>query len=217
MGGDITVEIKKNAGSSFTVVRRASDGTVISRKRYHWECQSTPDNKILIRIFEYDAQLALDQESRLTGARLTVTFPHSAVLFLRSAKDTPEQLTITIETPGGSVSYAVPAVTMDAFELEDIFEKHLYFLIPYYAFKLEKQFPEIDSDAEKLREMAELYRQIRGRLEQNARQLEKDVYGRIDEYTYRTLMEMSWKVLDSLADKYRNIRKEVGVEMTVRI
>ena len=30
------------------------------RKTYHWECQSTPDSKMLIRLFEYDAQIALD-------------------------------------------------------------------------------------------------------------------------------------------------------------
>lgn len=33
----------------------------IVRKTYHWECQSTPDSRILIRLFEYDAQIALDQ------------------------------------------------------------------------------------------------------------------------------------------------------------
>ena len=30
-------------------------------KKYHLECQSSPDNSMLIRIFEYGAQIALDE------------------------------------------------------------------------------------------------------------------------------------------------------------
>ena len=51
-------------------------------KKYHLECQSTTDNSMLIRFFEYDTQIALD-EGELKKHVLTVTLPHSAVLFLR--------------------------------------------------------------------------------------------------------------------------------------
>lgn len=54
----------------------------IVRKTYHWECQSTPDSRILIRLFEYDAQIALDQ-GEIAKEALTVEFPHTAVLYLR--------------------------------------------------------------------------------------------------------------------------------------
>ncbi len=54
-------------------------------KKYHLECQSSADSSMLIRFFEYDAQIALD-EGELKENTLTVTFPHSAVLFLRCSE-----------------------------------------------------------------------------------------------------------------------------------
>lgn len=55
-------------------------------KKYHLECESSlPDGKITIRLFEYDAQIALD-EGRITKETLTVTFPNTAVLYLRTYK-----------------------------------------------------------------------------------------------------------------------------------
>ncbi len=42
-------------------------------KKYHVECESSlPDGKITIRLFEYDAQIALD-EGEVTEETLTVT------------------------------------------------------------------------------------------------------------------------------------------------
>ncbi|MGN0242800.1 MAG: hypothetical protein ACI4CT_01930 [Lachnospiraceae bacterium] len=61
--------------SSFEVI---ADGV----KKYHLECQSTEDHTMLIRIFEYDAQIALD-EGMLEGNRLIVTFPASVIIQLR--------------------------------------------------------------------------------------------------------------------------------------
>lgn len=46
---------KRITDTNFAVIK----GT--ERKMYHWECQSTPDSRMLIRLFEYDAQIALDK------------------------------------------------------------------------------------------------------------------------------------------------------------
>ena len=44
---------------------------------YHVECESSlPDGRITIRLFEYDAQIALD-EGGVTEETLTVTFPNT--------------------------------------------------------------------------------------------------------------------------------------------
>ena len=46
-------------------------------KKYHVECESSlPDGRITIRLFEYDAQIALD-EGGVTEETLTVTFPNT--------------------------------------------------------------------------------------------------------------------------------------------
>ncbi len=77
-------------------------------KKYHVECESSlPDGKIAIRLFEYDAQIALD-EGVVTEETLTVTFPNTAVLYLRTFKKTPDKMKYVIITPGGTVQYDVP-------------------------------------------------------------------------------------------------------------
>ena len=68
-------------------VKRITDGSFIIRgkeeKRFLCECQSTPDSSMLVRIFEYSTQIALDQ-GEIVGNVLKVEIPRSAVLFLRS-------------------------------------------------------------------------------------------------------------------------------------
>ena len=70
-------------------------------KKYHIECESSlPDGKIMVRLFEYDAQIALD-EGEVTEETLTVTFPNTAVLYLRTYKKTSDKMKYVIVTPGG--------------------------------------------------------------------------------------------------------------------
>lgn len=75
-------------------------------KKYHWECQSSTDDSMLVRFFEYDTQITLD-EGEIKENVLTVTFPHSAVLYLRCSESTPDKLKIRMVTPGGTVAYDV--------------------------------------------------------------------------------------------------------------
>jgi len=126
--------------SSFLVVR---DGI---SKSYHIECQSTPDGTMAIRMFEYDSQIAL-QDSLFERGILTVNFPHSAILCLRHASGTPSQFTITINTPGGQISYSIPSLKVQTYSIDTIFEKRLYFLIPFYIFTYESQLKSIENDS----------------------------------------------------------------------
>ncbi len=59
---------------------------------------------MLVRIFEYDTQIALD-DGRITDNVLHVSCPNSAILYLRSDKTLPDTMEICIETPTGEVSY----------------------------------------------------------------------------------------------------------------
>lgn len=153
------------------------------------ECQCTADNSMLVRFFEYDTQIALD-EGEISGNVLTVTLPHSAVLFLRHNSATPDTLRVRMETPGGSVEYDIPVMKAQQYTIEDIFEKNLLFLIPFYIFSHEKQFEEYEKDGSKLRALQKEYEQIKTSLEHLLEQ------GAISEYTKCTIMDMSNKVLD---------------------
>lgn len=183
---------------------------MIGSDRYHLECQSTADGTIMYRVFEYDSQIAL-QSSEISEDKLIVKFPSTAVLFLRHNKRTPEKMTMEIRVPGATCSYPVPILKVQNYSIEEIFAKDLLFLIPFHIFLYEKNFKEYEADENRLEELICLYEEIIDRL--NTYALEN----RIDEYTKRTIIDMSKKVLEHLAKKYSNVKERVGAIMGGKI
>ena len=179
-------------------------------KKYHLECQSSADNSMLVRFFEYDTQIALDQ-GELEGNVLTVTFPHSAVLFLRSRKSTPEKMKIRMLTPGGCQEYDIPVMKTQNYTLDEILEKNLLFLIPFYIFTYEKNFKEYEENQELLEDLKAEYGKIRKHLEDLSEQ------GAISEYTKCTIMDMAGKVLEKIAENFGEVREGVKSVMGGKI
>ena len=179
-------------------------------KKYHWECQSSPDESMLVRFFEYDTQIALD-EGEIKENVLTVTLPHSAVLFLRSRQTTPDKMEIRLITPGGTVSYGIQVMKLQRYTLKEIFEKELLFLLPFNIFLHESRFMEYNEDAARLESLLEEYEGIKNQLEEllNAR--------KITEYTKCTIIDMTRKVAEHIAEKYENVRKGVEAVMGGRV
>jgi len=179
-------------------------------KKYHLECQSSTDNSMLVRFFEYDTQIALD-EGQINRNILTVTLPHSAVLFLRHHASTPDTLKIRMITPGGTVEYDIQVMKSQQYTLEEIFEKNLLLLIPFYIFSHETRFGEYEKNRMKLRALQEEYGQIKDKLEKLSNQ------GAISEYTRCTIIDMSNKVLEHIAVKYNSVKEGVKAVMGGKI
>lgn len=182
----------------------------LEEKKYHWECQSSSDDSMLVRFFEYDTQIALD-EGVIRENVLTVTLPHSAVLFLRCTASTPDMMKIRIVTPEGDICYNIHVMKTQMYSIDEIFEKDLLFLIPFYIFSYESRFDEYNADKEKLDGLRAQYKYIIDNLE------EMLGAGRIDEYTKCTIVDMSNKVLEHIAQKYSNIREGVKAVMGGKI
>ncbi len=156
--------------------------------------------------FEYDTQIALD-EGEITGNVLTVTLPHSAILYLRHRTSTPDTLKIRMITPGGTVEYEIQVMKSQQYTLEEIFEKNLLLLIPFYIFSHEARFEEYESDTSKLQSLQAEYEQIKTTLEELSNQ------GRISEYIRCTIIDMSNKALEHIAMKYQTVREGVKAVM----
>ena len=92
------MEQKRITDSSFSIISKDN-----SEEKFILECQSTYDDTLLIRIFEYITQEALDSGS-ITKYKLTVTIPNAAVLFLRSKKSTPHSM----NAEGGKKNLTLP-------------------------------------------------------------------------------------------------------------
>jgi hypothetical protein len=183
---------------------------LIGSIRYHLECQSTADGTMMYRIFEYDSQIAL-QTGEISGDKLTVRFPNTAILYLRHNKNTPDRMQIEIRVPGAACSYYVPVMKVQNYTIETIFEKKLFFLIPFHLFTYEQNFKVYEENPQKLSELTAVYEEIAEKL--NACE-ENSV---IDAYTKSMIIDMSKKVLEHLAMKYSNVKKEVGAIMGGKI
>ena len=188
---------KRITDSSFTV-----SGIVLIR--YHLECQSTGDATMDRRMFEYDSQIALDDSEKLDDA-LVLSFPKSAVLFLRQAAHTPDkmQIRLKLHNTQKEVTLKKPILSIVNYTDDELFQKNLLILLPFHLFYYEKQFPKMEQDAARREHLKGIYINIRLRLENMARQ------GTITEYTCRTILDLSRRVAESLCQKYDNIRREV--------
>lgn len=172
-------------------------------KRYHMECQSTVDQSMIIRMFEYDVPIAFE-DGEVEGNRLIVRFPHSAVIFLRHTRNTPRTMTIEMRTPGGNVSYDVPILRTQEYDLDTIFQKKLYMLLPFYIFVYERKLKEYEENEEKRQKLQQVFLEIRKRLEELA------VQGQVSEYEKCTILDMSRKVIRSVTAKYQKVQKGIG-------
>lgn len=188
-------EVKRITDSSFTIVGK-------EEKKFLYECQSTADSSMLVRIFEYATQIALDQGEIIENT-LKVEIPRSAILFLRSTESTPDKMRIEMITPGGTVSFDILVMKTQRYGIEEIFEKNLLFLIPFYIFSHESRFEEYNNDKDKLEILKAEYADIMARLDQL---LEN---GSISAYTRKIIMEMADKVLENIARKFEHVREGV--------
>ncbi len=175
-------------------------------KYYHLECQSTPDGTMEIRMWEYDTQIALINAEYREGV-LYVDFPDSAVIYLRSNPNTPDELKICIRAARKELKYGIPILKVKNYTLEDIFERRLWMLIPFYIFRYEKELSQIDSDEERLEKLRREYERVAEMLDQECKN------GRMRSVTGGALCELSRTVVEKLASKYKNVEKEVAEVM----
>ena len=187
---------KRITDSAFTIMGEKPES-------FLFECQSRPDNSMIVRMFEYATQEAIDTRE-IKGNTLYVTIPNAAVLFLRSTKSTPAVMKISLTTPGGSVSFDFHVMKIKDYSLKELFDKGLYFLLPFYIFVHETQFGVYNEDKEKRRQLTDEYVTFMEQLEQAVTD------GRLSVYERGTILDMSRRVLEHIAAKYNTVRKGVG-------
>ena len=88
---------------------------------------------------------------------------------------------------------------MQTYTLEDIWEKEIYLLIPFYIFTHEANFPKYNEDENLLQELVNEFNEICIKMEELTQQ------GKMTELERR----ISKKVIDNIARKYERIRKGV--------
>ena len=105
------------------------------------------------------------------------------------------------------MEYDIQVMKSQQYTLNEIFEKNLLLLIPFYIFSHETRFAEYEKDKTKLKTLQEDYEQIKTKLEELLNQ------GAISEYTKCTIIDMSNKVLEHIAVKYDSVKEGVKAVM----
>ena len=170
---------------------------------YHMECESTAgDENILFKLYEYDSAIAHDH-ALIEDNVLKVTFPKTGILYLRDSSSTPDVLKMEIKAPDSTESLVlnIPTVKISKYSIDEIFEKELWFLLPFFIFNYEKRLKRSDATIENeiLEELVFIKKQLEN---SNAR-------GKIDTYSRILIEQMTEKVTKALAIKHEKITKGV--------
>ena len=221
------IELMKNEHMTFGGKIITDSHLCIKDIRYHVECQSRPDGTIAIRMFEYDMAIALSQAWQEEN-NYRVVFPKSCVLYLRHNQSTEEKETVTVEfADGAQYIYSVPIIRVQTYTKDEIFEKRLLLLLPYYIMRYEKQLKEICADKEKLENFLKEVKEIRIRMENTFTEEEERIYAdlnklmmSISDYLLREEAEarkgvdeiMGGKVLELYSEQLLRQGKEEGIK-----
>lgn len=125
-----------NSGKE-TLIKRITDALIrVDNGKYHFECESKKDGGILIRIGEYDMQIAVN-DAEYENYSVKMELPETAVIFLRNHRGLPETGTITYHKGNQTLTHSIPFVLVNDYSLEYIADKHLYLLCPFYLMRYE--------------------------------------------------------------------------------
>ena len=173
-------------------------------KRYHLECESSKyDNSILIRLFEYGSQIAVDTAE--TGEMtVRLTFPNTGLLLLRGPRSVRDKAVMVIDTPDGSVSSTIPIMKIYDFTIKDIFDQKLYMLIPFYIFNYESDLEAINSDEQRIEKLQDVYRDILNEI--------KDLHdgGILSAFSCGVIINSTRRVIYKLMNKHERVQEKVG-------
>ena len=136
------------------VERKISDFIIkIRDDKYLLECQSYNDGSMALRIAEYTF-LTARQDAIIENGKLTINMPLYSVIYIRSNSETPKKTEITFNFPNGeTVRYDADNILLSDFTKEEIIEKKLYVLIPFYVLRYESIIKDENASETELREV----------------------------------------------------------------
>ena len=162
----------------------------IGRYLYHLECQSTQDGKMVLRMFQYDFYIAIEQAAKNNQLQ-KVELPQSCVLYLRSTRNTPQVLRTELVQDDRSMVYESQVIKMSDYTMDTLFRKKLIILIPFYLLKYEKVLQKKQLSPEMSNELIEDCKEIALAMRQNKEITEQeyidvmDAFGKITSYVLR--------------------------------
>lgn len=172
---------------------------------YHLECESTPNNNILIRMIEYDSFAALENYE-LNNDTFVVRFPVSGILFLRSNRNIRNRYKVILKTSGTDAQYHINVLKIQDYTMEEMLQKKLYILLPFYLFIYsDQELRKINSSKERMEKLSQEIDYLITKLTHEVRN------NNLSLYAYKTVVRMFTKVASAYTEsnKCDNIKVEV--------
>ena len=120
-----------------TLVKRITDAIFkFDGNTYHFECESKNDGEIMLRISQYDMNIAF-RNAEYDKYTVNMQLPETAVIFLRNHRKIPDEGTITYHKGNQELTHKVPFLKVKEYTLEELSNKHLYILLPFYLMRYE--------------------------------------------------------------------------------
>jgi hypothetical protein len=131
---------------------------------YHIEAQIGDDDQISIRLFEYGYNAALKYRKTVDEI-IELPFPESRVIYWESTENTPDVVTLRFKLPNGeNFDYEVKTFKLLDHSIEELAEKNLTLLLPFYVLKLRNKVENTKSRDKRRELSAELTELLNGLL-----------------------------------------------------
>jgi len=182
----------------------------IGGRLYHIECQSTKDGRMVVRMFEYDCAIAIEQALK-NGTPYEIRFPQSCVLYLRDDGSGQDGMKMRVIMPNWQeCTYSARIIRVSDYTGEEIFQKKLLCMLPYYILRYENELDAIEGSAERTKELLEEYRGIVARLQEaTGAEARSDVYV--------SLVRMISEISEHVLRNRRKLKEEVDKVMGGRV
>ena len=135
------VPLEKNSGKRFP------DGLFKIEDPYHpdyddyrflMECETWPNSEMEIRFFRYGSLNAIRHTAKDEEGFFHFTFPHLGLLYLRPGQRASRKNKIYVGAQGVKEELSIPLAvrTIKGYDKSTLMEKNLFFLMPFWAFKV---------------------------------------------------------------------------------
>ena len=131
----ITDDLGRIVGDLFITIRQKN-----YFYRYHIEFQTANDQTMVIRMFRYGFEKALEINELDPKEEIRLDFPRQLVIFLEENKNIKERLFMILKLPDQSeIKYTVPIMKYWEYTIEELTKRKMYALLPLQVFKARKK------------------------------------------------------------------------------
>lgn len=107
---------------------------------------------------------------------------------------------------GKDFLYEVPVIRLQDYTKDEIFQKKLLMLLPFYVMKYEKEYKNIEENSERLNALTEEYQDILGKLDSALSENTRASY-------HRRLVELMRKISDYMLKPHEKLKERMGSVM----